>query len=204
MKRVLESQKAMMEDVLSKNSQLVTENSELRMHMSFIPVEYRDYVKNMQASNQQEYRKQRVTPRVIIPNADHKDGLADIQLEDALMSHPAVAFSFRDAQYTTLSEARIQMDKSFAVRERVTSEPYKMEAPWRVNIPPPPAPAPTPTPATRQRPNKADTFANAAYHQVMSSASTEPYAVPTTQRVPPPTQRMCHTSRTRESRLLAC
>jgi hypothetical protein len=57
MKRVLESQKEMMRNILVKNTQLVTENSELRMHMFFMPVEYRDYVKTMQSSNHQEYRQ---------------------------------------------------------------------------------------------------------------------------------------------------
>ncbi len=80
MKRVLESQKEMMQNVLAKNTQLVTENSELRMHMSFMPIEYRDYVKSMQSSNHQEYRKQSVAPKVIIPNTDHKDGIVDIEL----------------------------------------------------------------------------------------------------------------------------
>ena len=80
----------MVRDVLTKNAQLVTENSELRMHMSFMPVEYRDYVKNMQSSSHQQYRKQRVTPKVIIPNTDHKEGVVYIELEDAPMSHPSV------------------------------------------------------------------------------------------------------------------
>jgi hypothetical protein len=84
MKRVFESQKAMVNDVLAKNSELVFH--ELRMHMSFLPVEYQDYVKTMQSSNHQDYRKQRATPKVIIPHEDHKGGLADIQLEDAQMS----------------------------------------------------------------------------------------------------------------------
>ncbi len=82
-----------MKEALTKNAQLVTENSELRMHMSFMPVEYRDYVKNMQTSNHQQYRKQRVTPKVIIPNTDHKEGLVDIELEDAPMAHPSVQHS---------------------------------------------------------------------------------------------------------------
>ncbi len=41
MKRVLESQKEMMRNALLQNTQLVTESSELRMHLSFMPVEYR-------------------------------------------------------------------------------------------------------------------------------------------------------------------
>ena len=73
MKRILESQKVSIRESLTKNTQLVIENSELRMHLSFMPVEYRDYVKNMQASNHQQYRQlQRVSPKVIVPNTDHK------------------------------------------------------------------------------------------------------------------------------------
>jgi hypothetical protein len=74
MKRILESQKVMIREALTKNAQLVTENSELRTHLSFMPVEYRDYVKNMQASNyQQQYHQQRVSPKEIVPNTDHKE-----------------------------------------------------------------------------------------------------------------------------------
>jgi hypothetical protein len=54
MDNVVTSQKKLMNDVLAKNALLVSENSELRMHMSFMPVEYRDYVKNLQKSNHQE------------------------------------------------------------------------------------------------------------------------------------------------------
>jgi hypothetical protein len=38
MRKVLESQKERSRDILSKNALLVTENSELRMHLSFMPV----------------------------------------------------------------------------------------------------------------------------------------------------------------------
>ena len=181
MTRLLESQKVMIREALTKNAQLVTENSELRMHMSFMPVEYRDYVKSMQSSNHQQYRKQRVTPKVIVPNTDHKEGIADIELEDAPMTHPSVQHYFRDAQYTTLNEARNQMDKGFALRQRQTSEPYKLEAPWRVDLQPSSA-----APTKGQKLTANDLITNAAYHQVMASANTEPYAVPTAQRAPPP------------------
>ncbi len=66
MDNVLTSQKKLMNDVIAKNALLVIEKSELRvrMHMSFMPVEYRDYVKNLQnlqKNNHQEYRNQRKT-----------------------------------------------------------------------------------------------------------------------------------------------
>ncbi len=150
-------------------------------------------------SNHQQYHQQRVSPKVIVSNTDHKEGIADIELEDAPMSHPSVQHLFRDAQYSTLAEARNQLDNGFALRQRQTSEPYKLEAPWRVDIPPPPAPtpspAPAPAPASRQRLTQNDLFTNAAYHQVMSSANTEPYAVPTSQRAPPPVQQAVRSSR---------
>jgi hypothetical protein len=72
MRNVLESLKKMMNDVLAKNALLVTENSQLRMHLSFMPVEYRDYISNLQSTNDHEYRNQRRTPRVIIPDTYHK------------------------------------------------------------------------------------------------------------------------------------
>jgi hypothetical protein len=188
MKRLLESQKVMIREALTKNAQLVTENSELRMHMSFMPVEYRDYLKNMQASNHRQYRQQRATPRVIVPNTDHKEGLADIEVEDAPMSHPSVQFLFRDAQYSTLAEARSNMDKGFALRKRQSDDSTKREAPWRLDAPPPSVPTPAKASASRQRLTVNDLFTNAAHHSVMASANTGPYAVPTSQRPPPPQQ----------------
>ncbi len=73
------------------------------MHLSFMPVEYRDYVKNMQRSNHQEYRNQRRIHKVIVPNIDHKEG-GDIELEDAPMSHPSVQHLFRDARHCLFSD----------------------------------------------------------------------------------------------------
>ncbi len=147
--------------------------------MSFMPVEYRDYVKKMQASNHQQYHKQRATPKVIVPNTE---------LEDAPMSYPSVQFLFRDAQYSTLAEARSNMDKGFALCKRQSGDLTKCEAPWRVDAPPPSIPTPTKAPTLRQRLTANDLFTNAAHHSVMSSANTEPYAVPTSQRPPPPQQ----------------
>ena len=195
MNKVLESQKVMMREVLTKNAQLVTENSELRMHMSFMPVEYRDYVKNMQTSNHQQYRKQRVTPKVIVPHTDHKEGLVDIELEDAPMAHPSVQHFFRDAQYSTLTEARNNMDKGFALRTRQAADIPKREAPWRMDPPPPSIPTPPQARTSRTRLTPNDLMVNAAYHSVMSSNNTEPYAVPTSQRAPPPQQKAIRSER---------
>jgi hypothetical protein len=134
MRNVLESQKKMMDDVLAKNALLVTENSQLRMHLSFVPVEYRDYISNLQATNDPIYRNQRRTSRVIIPDTFHKRG-SEILLEDAPMAHSSVIKMFCDAQYETLSGAKQQMDRGFALRARITTDAAtkvipKAEVPW--------------------------------------------------------------------------
>ena len=72
MRAVLQSQKIALEDALTKNARLVAENSELRMHLSFMPIEYRDHVEQLQAKDHQLYRNQRREPQVIIPETDHK------------------------------------------------------------------------------------------------------------------------------------
>ncbi len=55
----------------------------------------------------------------------------------------------------------------------------------RVDPPPPSVPAPTKARTSGQRVTTNDLIVNAAYHSVISSANTEPYAVPTSQRPPP-------------------
>jgi hypothetical protein len=196
MNKVLGSQKELAKNITMQNAQLVMENSELRMHLSFMPVEYRDFVKNMQASNHQEYRNQRKAPKVIVPNTDHKDSIVDIELEDAPMSHPSAQHLFR----VSSGEIRQQVGKGFALRQRVISDPYKLEAPWRVDLPPPPSPAPAPPPAVLQRDSRGD------YQRLMAAAHKTPQnyvpnppnattAVPTTQRAHPPAQQATRPTR---------
>ena len=91
------------------------------------------------------------------------------------------------------------MDKGFALRKRQAADIPKREAPWRVDPPrvdPPPPPVPTPPKArtSQTRLTHNDLIVNATYHSVMSSA-TEPYAVPTSQRAPPPQQKVIRPDR---------
>jgi hypothetical protein len=83
---VLQSQKIALEDALTKNALLIAENSELQMHLSFMPIEYRDHVEQLQAKDHQLYRNQRREPQVIIPETDHKLGY-EISMEDAPMAN---------------------------------------------------------------------------------------------------------------------
>ncbi len=113
MRKVLESQKERSRDMLSKNALLVTENSELRMHLSFMPVVYRDFVAGIQATSHESYRNQRSDPKVIIPDTGHLDSQSQIKLMNAPMAHPSVIAMFRDAQYETFFESKNALEKGF-------------------------------------------------------------------------------------------
>jgi hypothetical protein len=71
MRHVLLGQKETFQDLTNKNAVLVTENSQLRMQLSYMPVQYRDFVANIQATNGVLYTSQRRDPKVIIPRDDH-------------------------------------------------------------------------------------------------------------------------------------
>ncbi len=121
-RKVLESQKERAYDLLSKNAILVTENSELCMHLSFMSVEYRDFVNGIQTTNHKSYRNQRSDPKVIIPDTGQLDSQAPIRLMNAPMAHPSVVamFHLRDIQYETFYESKKALDKGFALRARIT------------------------------------------------------------------------------------
>ena len=95
MRKVLGSQKETLHDVLAKNALLNTENSELRMHMSFVPVEYRDFISGIQNTSHESYRNQRSDPKVIIPDTGHLNNQSPIKLMNAPMAHPSVIAMFR-------------------------------------------------------------------------------------------------------------
>jgi hypothetical protein len=137
MRKVLESQKQNLYDVLAKNALLVTENSELRMHMSFVPVEYRDYISGLQGTNHEYYRNQRSDPKIIIPDTGHLNSQSPIRLMNAPMAHPSVIAMFRDARYETFFDVHKVYEKGFALRARITENVDtkripKTEEPWRL------------------------------------------------------------------------
>ena len=73
---------------------------------------------NMQASNHQAYLTQRTDPKVIVPRDNHAYG-AEITLTHAPMSHPSVQAYLRDAQYTSIGEAKEMLERSFQLRARL-------------------------------------------------------------------------------------
>ncbi len=86
-----------------------------------MPVEYRDFVANIQATNGALYTSQRRDPKVIIPRDDHTAG-GNIALASAPMSHESVQECLRDAKYTSFQHAKAVLDKSFQLRARICTD----------------------------------------------------------------------------------
>jgi hypothetical protein len=96
MRAVLDNQKDALKDLLTKNAILVVENSQLRSHLSLMPVQYCDFATKLQATNSPIYLNQRADPKVIVPRSNHTTG-GEIVLTGAPMSHPSVQEYLRDA-----------------------------------------------------------------------------------------------------------
>ncbi len=86
-----------------------------------MPVQYRDFVANIQATNGILYTSQGRDPKVIIPRDDHMAG-GNIALTNAPMSHPSVQECLRDAKYTSFQHAKAVLDKSFQMRARICTD----------------------------------------------------------------------------------
>ncbi len=71
MQALMITQKEALQNALDQNAMLTGQNSELRMHLSFMPVEYRDFVTKMQKNDNPKYRDQRRNPKVIVPESLH-------------------------------------------------------------------------------------------------------------------------------------
>jgi hypothetical protein len=106
------------------------------MHLSFVPVEYRDFISGIQTTNHESYCNQRSDPKVIIPDTGHLNNQSPIRLINAPMAHPSVIAMFCDAQYETFFDLNKVYEKGFALRARITENADtkrlpKAEAPWR-------------------------------------------------------------------------
>jgi hypothetical protein len=117
MRTVLLGQKETFQDLTNKNAVLVMENSKLRMHLSFMPVQYRDFVAHIQATNGVLYQTQRRDPKAIIPQEDHTAG-GNIALTNAPMSHSSVQECLRDANYTSFLLAKATLDQRARISVR--------------------------------------------------------------------------------------
>jgi hypothetical protein len=114
MNALMASQKEALQNALDQNAMLAGQNSELRMHLSFMPVEYRNFITKLQKSDNPKYRDQRRNPKVMVSEIFNKDGYANdftIELEDSPLAHSAVQFCLRNAQYASLADARRGLER---------------------------------------------------------------------------------------------
>jgi hypothetical protein len=65
-RRLLDKQRKLLDTLEATNAALVSENSSVRVHHSFMPIRYREEIERMQQQGNQMYREQRK-----IPNQDH-------------------------------------------------------------------------------------------------------------------------------------
>jgi hypothetical protein len=132
MRAVLDNQKDALKDLLTKNTILVAENSQLRSHFSFMPVQYRDFATNLQATNSPIYPNQRADPKVIVPRSNHTTG-GELVLAGAPISHPSVQeyLTLRDARYTSLTSAQAAMDRAFKLRSKLLTDKGTYRIPFK-------------------------------------------------------------------------
>jgi hypothetical protein len=128
MRAVLDNQKDALKYLLTKNAILVAENSQLRSHLSFMPVQYRDFASNLQATRNSIYLNQRRDPKVIVPRSNHTSG-GEIVL--APMSHPFIQECLCDARYTLLASAQAATDRAFKLRSKLLTDKGTYRIPFK-------------------------------------------------------------------------
>jgi hypothetical protein len=65
MQALMTSQKEALQNALDQNAMLAGQNSELRMHLSFVPVEYRDFITKLQKTDNPKFCL-KVSTRMVI------------------------------------------------------------------------------------------------------------------------------------------
>ena len=65
--RLLYKQTELLTSLEFTNSMLVSENAKLRVHLSFMPIRYRQEIEKMQLTDNQVYREQRKIPKNFSP-----------------------------------------------------------------------------------------------------------------------------------------
>jgi hypothetical protein len=95
-----------------------------------MPVQYRDFATNLQATNNPIYLNQRRDPKVIVPRSNHTSG-GEIVLAPAPMSHPSVE-CLRDARYTSLAiSAQAATDRAFKLRSKLLTDKSTYRIPFK-------------------------------------------------------------------------
>jgi hypothetical protein len=117
-KRVFDKQVQLLDTLERTNAALVSENSRLRIHHSFMPIRYREEIERMQQQDNQLYREQRQVPKVISPqDTDNHPGI--IKLVEAPRAHEMVRRYLHDCEYAGIEEMRAGIKQSMKLRENL-------------------------------------------------------------------------------------
>ena len=85
------------------NTMLVSENSRLRVHLSFMPIRYRQEIETMQKPDNQLYREQRRVPKNISPQ-DSDNHAGKLKLVEAPRAHEMTRRYLHDCEYAGVNE----------------------------------------------------------------------------------------------------
>ncbi len=121
LKAAFSKSKESLKDLITKNALLIAENFRLRMHLSLMPAQYRDFAAHHQQTNSPLYQDQRREPKVIIPSGAHLKG-GEIRCAPAPMSHPSVQECMRDAVYSIMDKSRATFDQALKLKRRLTED----------------------------------------------------------------------------------
>jgi hypothetical protein len=117
-RRVLDKQVQLLDTLERTNAALVSENSRLRIHHSFMPIRYREEVERMQQQDAQLYREQRRVPKVISPQDTDNHG-GTLKLVEAPRAHEMVRRYLHDCEYANIGEIREGIKQSMKLRDNL-------------------------------------------------------------------------------------
>jgi hypothetical protein len=117
-RRVLNKQVQLLDTLERTNAALVSENSRLRIHHSFVPIQYREEIERMQQQYAQLYREQRRTPKVISPQDTDNHG-GTLKLVETPRAHEMVRRYLHDCEYANIGEIRAGIKQSMKLRDNL-------------------------------------------------------------------------------------
>jgi len=132
--RLLDKQTELLVSLEYANSMLVSENSKLRVHLSFMPIRYRQEVEKMQQTDNQVYREQRKIPKNFSPQ-DSDNHAGKLKLVEAPRAHEMTRRYLHDCEYANIGEIRAGVVEAAKLKKNL----YMNRIPRRtedINAPP--------------------------------------------------------------------
>ena len=110
------------------NTMLVSENSKLRVHLSFMPIRYRQEIETMQKTDNQLDREQRRVPKNISPQ-DSDNHAGKLKLVEAPRAHEMTRRYLHDCEYAGVNEIRTGIREATKLKKNLYSKriPFKTE-----------------------------------------------------------------------------